>query len=119
MKKISIAMTIILTFVIILSGCGAKEESDNRTLDDFITAYTDKGVDVTDRDEPAYSAIGAVDGSMFYMDGQPVKIYEYKLPGALKSEQKDTELIKDWDTNGKFLLETSSGEATDIFKSVK
>ena len=119
MKKISIVMTIILTFVIILSGCGTKEETDNRTLDDFITAYTDKGVDMTDKDEPTYSAIGATDGVMFYMDGQPVKIYEYKSPEVLKSEQKDTELIKDWDVNGKFLLETGSEEAADIFNGVK
>ena len=63
--------------------------------------------------------IGASDGVIFYIDNKVVKIYEYKDIKALSDTQKQYgELMETWTTNGKFILETSSEKATEIFAGV-
>ena len=93
---------------------------DTRTLDDFKQAFTNAGITLTNLDTPLYAIIGATDGIMFYNGTSVVKIYEYDSAAALdQAESTYATTIKDWPTNGKFLLETSDQASIDVFNSVK
>lgn len=57
---------------------------------------------------------------MFYLNDKVVKIYEYDSEKELEQAKKDfSDLMADWPTNGKFLLETSSEDAINIFNGVE
>ncbi|WP_455717584.1 hypothetical protein [Anaerosporobacter sp.] len=116
MKKSIVLLMLVL--VATLVGCGKTEEADSRTLDDFVNAFKDQGYEL-EVDEPMYSSINAEDGVIFYIDNSPVKIYQYKSSKELESAKKENDMMAEWLQNGKFLLETSSSEAEEIFKSVK
>jgi uncharacterized lipoprotein YehR (DUF1307 family) len=117
MKNNVILAVVLLVVSVSLLGCGGKK--DSRTLDDFIKAYTDQDVAVDKEEKPIFSMIGAADGVIFKMDDNVVKIYEYASVKELEKAEKDFEIIKDWPTNGRFLLETNSDEATKIFTDMK
>jgi methionyl-tRNA formyltransferase len=88
-------------------------------LDSFIKAYTDAGVTVDRKEKQMYQMVQAVDGVIFYMENQPVKIYEYKTEKDLENAVKKDERLKSWLSNGRFLLETNHEKAKEIFKNVK
>jgi len=81
----------------------------------FITPF---GVEVDKEEKPLFTILGAVDGVIFYMDSNKVAIYEYSTEKALDDEKTNDEMLNDWLSNGKFLLETNNQEAKDIFSSV-
>lgn len=118
MKKNVILAVVLLVVSVSLLGCSGGKK-DSRTLDDFIKAYTDQDIAVDKEERPLFSMIGASDGVIFKMDDKVVKIYSYKSVKDLEKAEKDFEIIKDWPTNGRFLLETSSEEATNIFNDIK
>lgn len=128
--KRKVAVCLIIAIMLVLSvGCnsntggasketGAKAEAtDERSLDDFCQAYVDAGY-MLDQSQPAFELIGATDGTMFDVDDKVVKIYEYVSEKDLEAARKEYDLIADWPSNGKFLLETSNEKATEIFNSV-
>lgn len=115
MKK-TVTILLLLTIVIGLTGCSSKK--DERTLDNFITAFSEQGISVDEDNKPLYSMIGASDGVTFASDDKIV-IYEYASEKDLDKAKKDYEIIKDWNTNGRFLLETSNQDAIDTFNSVQ
>lgn len=118
MKKI--LMGLILLSMVVVSACsnGGDSNKDERTLQDFITAYTEAGVEVDPNEKPMFEAVKAKDGVIFYMDGSPVKIYEYESTGKLSDALKDSG-FSDWPTNGRFALETKKDEAVEVFKGVQ
>ena len=122
MKKILYLLSIGL--MIMLLGCGstaATKTSTSKTLKmaDFIQAYTDAGVKVDTNEKQEFSVISATDGVIFYMNSNPVKIYEYASKKELDKAEKDFDLMKDWPVSGLFVLETNEDKAKEIFKSVK
>jgi hypothetical protein len=115
MKKI--VMTLLLfTILIGVTGCSSKK--DARTLDDFITAFSEQDMSVDKENEPFYSLIGATKGVTFVNEDKIV-IYEYDSQKDLDKAKKDYTIIKDWTTNGRFIIETSNEEAIKIFTDVK
>ena len=90
-----------------------------KTLADFIQAFQDQGVEVDLNEKPFFQMIGAKDGIIFYMENSPVKVYEFDSVKNLKKVQSEDDMIKDWPTNGRFLLETRKQEAIQIFENVK
>ncbi len=115
MKKI---VTILLLFTILIGVTGCSNKKDDKTLDDFITAFSAQDISVDEDNEPFYSMIGASNGVSFVSDDKIV-VYEYDSQKALDQAKKDYEVIKDWTTNGRFLLETSNDDAKKIFTDVK
>lgn len=117
MKRLT-AVCLMAIMVLALAACGG-EKSDTRTIDTFVKAFQESGVEVDAGEKPAFDMIGASDGVIFYIDNKVVKIYEYKDIKALSDTQKQYgELMETWTTNGKFILETSSEKATEIFAGV-
>jgi len=115
-----IGLGVLLAIVLVFSGCSTSEQPKNSlTLDTFIKAYTDAGVKVDPNEKQMYQMAGAEDGVIFYMDNMPVKIYKYKSEKDLKDAVKKDEMLKDWPSNGNFLLETNSEKAKEIFGKVK
>ena len=115
MKKIMYLLSIGLLTVLV--GCGPAGPK----MADFTQAYKDAGATV-ETEKQAYSMVGAKDGVMFYMDTNPVKIYEFASTEELDKAQKDFAFIKDWPINGLFALETNESnesKAEEIFNSVK
>ncbi|MBO9600179.1 MAG: hypothetical protein J7559_20460 [Cohnella sp.] len=89
-------------------------------LEDLIKVFTDAGVEVDPNEQPLFQLIGAQNGVMFYMeDNKVVKIYEYKDTDSLEEAVKQFEMAKDWPTNGRFLLETTSDKAKELFAGSK
>lgn len=132
MKRL-FSVFLVALFVLVLSACSSGKATESSiTLEDIIQAFEASGEEVTtlnadgkvsegiDKDEkPQFTVIGANDGVIFYMDNGPVKIYEYKDKKELEKAKKENGLIADWDSNGKFLLETRSDKVKEIFASIK
>ena len=118
MKKIMYLLSIVVMAVLV--GCGSTTSSVGKTLkmDDFTQAYTNAGVTVG-TEKQAFSMVGAKDGVVFYMDVNPVKIYEFASSKELDKAKKDFSFIADWPVNGLFALETTDAKAKEIFNSVK
>nr|WP_294486567.1 hypothetical protein [uncultured Anaerosporobacter sp.] len=114
-KRIILLMLVLITTLV---GCGKTEKADSRTLDDFVNAFEDEGYEF-EIDKPIYSLINAEDGVIFYIGNSAVKIYQYKSGKELENAKKEIDLISEWLQNGKFLLETNSEEAKEIFNSVE
>lgn len=128
MKRILFCILMIVG-VVGLSACSSgSNDSDERALDVFISTFSDSGEKITtdgtkegiDKSEkPQFEMIAAKDGVIFYLGNSPVKIYEYESEKDLKKAREDFPLIKDWPSNGKFLLESKNDKAQDIFNNVK
>jgi len=114
LKKIILIISILL----FVSACGAAP-ADNRTIDDFKVAYEAAGYEMDKPGEPVYTLIGAIGGTVFYVDGDKVAIYMYKDAAAIKSAVKNYPLIEGWPENGKFILESSNNRAIDFFMAIK
>ncbi|OMF05271.1 hypothetical protein BK129_14895 [Paenibacillus amylolyticus] len=118
MKKMLI-LSLILTISIVFVGCSSgSSPDDGLTMENLTKAYTDAGAELKE-EKPLFSMIEAKDGVMVYLNNSPVKLYEYASASEIESFKKENELIKDWPSRGKFLLETSKQEAIDIFNKVE
>lgn len=114
-------MLVALLFVLVLAACSSDSSGSSKelTMQDFITAFENEGVEVDDSEKPFYDMIKAKDGIIFYIDGSPVKIYEYATVKAIKDGEEALPIVSEWDKNGRFVLETSNEKAIEIFNSVK
>lgn len=118
MKKCLLLLSMMMLLSVSLLGCGSSKK-DERTLDDFIKAYTDQGIEVDKEEKPYFQLVGANDAVIFYLDNSPVKIYQYASEKDLSQAKKDYEIIKDFVSNGRFLLETSNEDVQKIFENVE
>ncbi|TVX94364.1 hypothetical protein [Paenibacillus agilis] len=119
MKKHTVLILLVVLSVLFV-GCSSKETKEsNVTMDDFIKAYTDQGIEVNKEDKPIFSLIQAKDGVIFYVENSKTAIYEYASEDELNEATKDNALTKDWAKNGRFLLESKNEKANEIFKNVK
>ena len=119
MKRTLFLLTLM---VLVIAGCSSSDSSSGEsqlTLQDFIKAYQDQGVEVDPSEKPLFEMLGAKDGVIFYMENSPVKIYEFDSVKSLKKAVSEDGMIKDWPQNGRFLLETKKQEAIQIFENVK
>ncbi|BFH11181.1 hypothetical protein P4K96_27460 [Bacillus cereus] len=119
MKKHTLLIFLVVLSVLIV-GCSSKgADESSLTLDDFVKAYTDQGVEVDKEEKPMFSMIKAKDGIIFQVDGSKTAIYEYASESDLNDAIKDFPQAKDWTKNGRFLLEAKNEKAIDIFNKVK
>lgn len=109
----------VVLLLAVMTACSNGGQESNLTMNDFIQAYVGQGVEVDPEEKQLFQMVDASDGVIFYMDGSPVKIYEYKSSKALKDAVKKHDLMSDWPTNGRFILETKKEEAIKIFNEVK
>jgi hypothetical protein len=109
MKKL---IYVFLSFGLIISLFGCSSKSD-LTLTDFADSFEEAGYEVDLLEKPLYGLINAIDGFIFYIDGNKVAIYEYES----KRDLEDSEFTFD-SINERFGLESSSTIAKDIFDSV-
>ena len=117
-KRISVLLLVGIVAVLAFSGCKKEEVKDERTLSDIVKAYTDEGIEVDLNEKPFYDMIGAKDGVIFKVDNSSVKIYEYASISDLNKAVKENEMMKDWPTKGKFVLESSKDKAIEIFNTL-
>lgn len=117
-RRITILLLVGMIAILAFSGCKKEEAKDDRTLSDIMKAYTDEGIEVDLNEKPFYAMIGATDGVIFYVDNSPVKIYEYASVSDLNKALKENEMMKDWPTKGKFILESSEDKAIEIFNTL-
>jgi len=139
MKKLVIGMAVIIGLALMLSGCGGTNETGGNkddgavtpqtdtttetasaiSLESFVKAFEDAGYEVTDKDIPAFQMIQAVDGVIFYIDGSPVKIYQYADEDAYKKAVEGFPMLEDMTKNGLFVAESSSQELLEFFSTIK
>ncbi|MBB6632758.1 membrane lipoprotein lipid attachment site-containing protein [Cohnella thailandensis] len=108
-----------LLAILVLAGCSSKSEESIIALDDYIKAYSDQGIPVDPEEKPMYEMAQAINGVIFYIDNSPVKIYEYESNKDRKNAVSNDPTMKDWPSSGRFILETNSQKAKEIFESVK
>lgn len=119
MKK-PFLLLLVITIFLVFTGCSSSgEKASDHSLSDFISAFTEKGVEVDPNEKPMSQAIGAVDGVIFYWDQKPVKIYEYESEKALKDARSKYQPIKDFPSSGRFVIETKHDAAIEVFNSIK
>jgi hypothetical protein len=105
---------------VLFLGCSSDKASEsNLTLDDFIKAYTEQGIEVNKEKKPVFSLIKASDGVIFYVDNKKAAIYEYPSEKDMNEVIKDQKLMEQWTKKGKFILESKSEKAINIFNQVK
>jgi hypothetical protein len=110
----------VLLFCLLLAGCSSSAGGKSViSMDSIIKAFEKKGAKIDSNEKPMFSVIGAKDGVIFYVDDQPVKVYEFDSEKALKTAEESMPAMKDWERNGLFVLETSHNESKKIFKNVK
>lgn len=120
MKKSLGLFAILLLLLVAVVGCGSAEsENKDLTLDKFIKAYQEAGIEVDPEEKPLLSTPNEKDGVIFYIDRQKVAIYEYKTKKDADKAVSELEMMKDWPQKGAFLLETRNEKALEIFESVK
>lgn len=105
--------------LITLIGCGTNNVKDTRTLEDFKSAFEEKGYELVDEGEPLYQLIGAINGTIFYVDGQVFKIYQFENTSTYDKAIKDSPLLEDMSINGLFAAESSSQELLTFFESIE
>lgn len=116
MKKF---LFIFLSMALMVGSVGCSSGKSNATLDTFIKAYTDAGIEVNAKEKPIFTMIGAQNGVVFKVEDKKTAVYEYKSEKELKKAKTDNSLVKDWPSNGRFLLESDSKKAIEIFNGVK
>lgn len=104
---------------LLLVGCSSTGEESKLTMDSFIKAFESEGIEVDSKEKPLYDLIGAKDGIIFYNDGNPVNIYEFENEKAISKAEEVLPVVKDWERNGLFVLETSHTPSKEIFKGVE
>ena len=111
----------LLLLCFILVGCSFTKTEGNKNVnfDSIIGAFENEGIEIDKNEKPMFSMIGAKDGVIFYVESQPVKIYEFDSEKTIKEAEEALPAIKDWDRNGLFLLETSNEKSKEIFNNVK
>ncbi len=114
MKKI----VYLFMLCLLLVGCSSGDAKSNLTMDSFTKAFESEGLTL-EENKPIYSMIGAKDGVIFYNDGEVVKIYEFDSEKAIKEAEKTLPVVKEWQRNGLFVLETSNEQGITIFNNVK
>ncbi|MGO4786967.1 hypothetical protein AB4124_06000 [Paenibacillus sp. 2KB_20] len=120
MKKSLGLLALLMLFLVAVVGCGSAEsENKDLTLDKFIKAYQDEGVEVDPEEKPKLQSTEAIDGVLFYVDKQKVAIYEYESSKDIEGEIAIFDVMKDWPRNGLFILETKNDKAIQIFENVK
>lgn len=110
---------IVLSILLTLAACSEEKTSSDLTLQSFIDAYEAEGIEVNVDEKPMFSLIQAKDGVIFYIDNQPVKIYEYATEKDIDKGIEALPVVADWNKNGRFVLETSNEKAIEIFNNVK
>ncbi|WFB60580.1 hypothetical protein [Paenibacillus sp. BR1-192] len=120
MKKSLGLFALLLLLLVAVVGCGsAGSENKDLTLEKFIKAYQDAGIEVDPEEKPKLQSTEAIDGVIFYVDKQKVAIYEYESSKDIEGELAIYDVMKDWPRNGLFILETKNDKASEIFKNVK
>lgn len=118
MKKF-MAMLVVVIALLTIVACGGGKK-DERTLQDIIKIYEENGAEIDSEQKPLYELINASDAVIFYIDDKVVKIYEYASEKELEQAKKEfSDMMADWPTNGKFLLETSNEDASNIFNGIE
>ncbi len=114
MKKI----LVLLFAAVLLVACGDSAES-KVSMESIVEAFEKEGITIDTSEKPMFQMLNAKDGVMFYNESNVVKIYEFESVDALEDAKKENELLKDWPSNGAFLIETSDEIALEVFKKVK
>ena len=96
-----------------------KNNSDTRTMEEFVQKFKDNGCEIDLEEKPVYSFIGANDGVIFYLNNSPVKIYKYSSEESYNSALNTYSEMKNWEKNGLFVLETNNATAKEIFKEIE
>jgi len=115
MSKRFILLLIFISFAS-LAGCSSK--SSEITIDNIISTFSENEIHVDEGNTPLYDMIGASDGVTFKYDNKVV-IYVYDSEKDLKKAKKDYNIIKDWPSNGRFMLEAYDEKVIDIFNGIK
>lgn len=110
----------LLLSLLLVVGCSKAESKESElSLNEVVQAFKDRGIQVDPNEKPMYSAIGADDGVIFYIENSPVKIYQYPSKKELDKAKSSNSMLKDWPANGRFLLEAKNSDAIQIFKEMK
>jgi len=109
-----------LLLSILVVGCSKTDSKVSElSLNDVIQVFKDKGFEVDPEEKPMFQMIGADDGVIFTVGNSPVKIYQFSSVNDLKKAKSSNELIKDWPSVGRILLESRNDEVLQIFESLK
>ena len=119
MKRLLALFTLLSVLVLAACSSGESSESNDLTMQDFISAFEKEGVSVDVSEKPFFDMIKAKDGIIFYMDEMPVKIYEYESAKAIEDGVEALPIVKEWPKNERYVIETSNEKAIEIFNSVK
>lgn len=99
-------------------GNSSKDNSDPRTMEEFVQKFKDNGYEVNLDEKPLYMMIGASDGVIFYIDNKVVKIYKYSSEESYNEAKNTYSMLENWEKNGLFIIETNSEKAKEIFKEI-
>ena len=119
MKKI--LALFLACFLCLCMLCGCSEKEPNVTLEDVTKAIqtVDSSFAFDTEEKPHFEMIGAKDGWMGYIDGSPVKLYEYESKSQYdKAIETYGDLIQNWPKAGNFVLECQNEAVVTAFEDL-
>ena len=93
-------------------------DDNNITLENAIEHFKAEGIEV-DEEKPAYETISARNGAIFYIDDEPVKIYEFENEERFETAGETLAELRDMPRKGMLVLETENERAIEIFNKLR
>lgn len=115
-------LVFIFTGFFFLSACSSPSPEDAFTLQDAINVFEEEGHRVARNEQAPFHEINARDGVVFYINNDPVRIYEFSNE---RNFNRGARLVRDlgtfsqpldnWPRIGLVVLETHNSDAIALF----
>lgn len=94
------------------------KSTDVRTMEEFVQKFKDNGCDIDLNKKPLFAMIDAIDGVIFDIDNDVVKIYKYSNEENYNNAKNIYSFMETFEKNGLFVLETNNERAKQIFREI-
>lgn len=134
-KTLSIILSVIIIITIVIIAIFAIKHNETSstssdvstpsslksslTISDVISKIKDEGYNVTlEETKPYFTMIGAIDGEMFYLDNEPVKLYIFESEKSYKEALNNYPLLQNMPKKDLIVLDTNISKIIELFKSL-
>ena len=119
MKKTILVLLVFCCVLFSFAGCG--EKAPDVKFDDIMAAIqtVDPEFAFDSEEKPYFEMIGACDGWIGYIEGSPIKVYEFENQDQYdKALETYGGLIEEWPKAGNFVLECQNESVVTAFENL-
>lgn len=102
------------------SSIESANENKKLTISDVITYFEQNNIEVNlEETKPYFTLVGAVDGEMFYLGEDPVKLYIFSDEKSYNQALKDYPILENMPKKDLIVIDTKSPQALDLFNKIR